>query len=50
LALVDLNLEGMSGDEMVRKLKQNPDHARLPIVFISGVANGKRKSGILKAE
>jgi len=46
IALVDLNLHGMNGDEMVRRARQNPDLRRLPIVFISGDKNKDRIKNI----
>jgi two-component system chemotaxis response regulator CheY len=35
LALVDLNMPVMSGEEMIRKLRENPDNSNLAIVVVS---------------
>jgi len=37
LILLDVMMEGMSGFEMARKLKENPDTANIPIIFITAL-------------
>lgn len=36
LILTDLSLPGMSGEEMIRRIRRNPELDRIPIVVISG--------------
>ncbi len=36
LVLLDLNMPGMSGDEVVRALRSEPAEGRLPILILSG--------------
>jgi two-component system chemotaxis response regulator CheY len=35
LALVDLNMPVMSGEEMIKKVRENPDNSNLAIVVVS---------------
>jgi len=46
IGLVDLNLCGMNGDEMVQQMKKNPNLKRVPIVFITGEKNMDRVKNI----
>jgi two-component system chemotaxis response regulator CheY len=41
-ATVDINMEGISGDELVAQLRQNPDTATLPILMISSESSETR--------
>jgi two-component system phosphate regulon response regulator PhoB len=36
LVLLDLNMPGMSGDEVIRALRSEPSEGRLPILILSG--------------
>jgi CheY-like chemotaxis protein len=38
LMLLDLNLPGMSGDELLRAVRANPEHRRLPVVVLTSSA------------
>ena len=35
LALVDINMPVMNGEEMIRKLRANPETERLPVIVVS---------------
>lgn len=42
LITLDIIMEGMDGWELLARLKQHPDYARLPVVIVSIVADKKR--------
>ncbi len=49
LVLLDVDLPGFSGEEVLRRLRQNPPTRHLKIVVFSGAANGDELSRILLA-
>ncbi len=42
LILLDLNLPDMSGDEVLRRLKEDPNMRRIPVIMVSADAMGDR--------
>jgi two-component system, chemotaxis family, response regulator Rcp1 len=36
LAIIDINLPGMPGDQLIAWVRQNPSFSRLPIIALSG--------------
>ncbi|MBN1868879.1 response regulator [Candidatus Sumerlaeota bacterium] len=44
LIVLDLILPGMSGLEIIKRLKAHPDRARIPIVVISGIEEKRKRS------
>ena len=47
LILLDLNLPDMSGDEVLRRLKNDPNMRRIPVIMVSADAMGDRIEQIL---
>jgi two-component system, chemotaxis family, chemotaxis protein CheY len=47
LVLVDLNMPVMGGLEMIKRLRENPDHSGIPIVVISTESSQARITDIL---
>jgi response regulator RpfG family c-di-GMP phosphodiesterase len=47
LVLLDVDLPGFSGEEVLRRLRQNPPTPHLKVVMFSGAANGDELSRIL---
>jgi two-component system, sensor histidine kinase and response regulator len=43
LILLDIMMPGMNGYEVCRKLKQNPRHARIPVVFVTALSESEDK-------
>lgn len=39
LVLLDVDMPGMTGYEVCRKLRQNPEFANLPVIFLSGMVS-----------
>ncbi len=48
LILLDLNLPDMTGDEILRQLKLDPDLRQIPVVIISADAMGERVEKLLE--
>jgi len=48
LALVDINMPVMDGEEMINKLRQNPATADLPIIIVSTEGSETRKEGLMQ--
>ena len=48
LILLDLNLPDMSGDEVLRRLKEAPDVRHIPVVMVSADAMGDRVEQLLE--
>jgi len=46
--LVDLYLPGLNGEEMVKRMRIDPDTQKLPVVFISGENREDRIQMLLK--
>ena len=46
LALVDLNMPVMSGDEMLRRLRANPKTAHIPLIIVSGQSGFERPDAL----
>jgi response regulator RpfG family c-di-GMP phosphodiesterase/serine/threonine protein kinase len=49
LVLLDVDLPGFSGEEVLRRLRQRPPSSHLKVVMFSGTANGDELSRILLA-
>ncbi len=49
LVLLDVDLPGFSGEEVLRRLRRNPPSPHLKVVMFSGAANGDELSRILLA-
>ncbi|HEV3386384.1 MAG TPA: HD domain-containing phosphohydrolase, partial [Gemmata sp.] len=49
LVLLDVDLPGFSGEEVLRRLRQQPPSSHLKVVMFSGTANGDELSRILLA-
>jgi response regulator RpfG family c-di-GMP phosphodiesterase/serine/threonine protein kinase len=49
LVLLDVDLPGFSGEEVLRRLRQRPPTSHLKVVMFSGAANGDELSRILLA-
>jgi two-component system, sensor histidine kinase and response regulator len=43
LILLDIMMPGMNGFEVCRQLKQNPKHARIPVVFVTALSDTEDK-------
>ncbi len=39
LVMLDMMMPGMNGDELCRKMRAMPRHARTPVIFVTGVNN-----------
>ncbi len=46
LALVDINMPVMDGEEMINRLRENPDTAALPVLIISTEGSETRKEAL----
>lgn len=46
LLLLDLNLQGMDGEEVLRQLREQPALQHLPVVILSAVADVQRIAGL----
>ncbi len=46
LALVDINMPVMNGEEMVSRMRQNPATADLPVIVVSTEGSDTRKEGL----
>jgi two-component system, chemotaxis family, chemotaxis protein CheY len=46
LALVDINMPLMDGEEMMNRLRQNPATADLPVIIVSTEGSEIRKEGL----
>ncbi|HEY9750705.1 MAG TPA: response regulator [Allocoleopsis sp.] len=49
LVLLDIVLRGMSGIEVIQKLKQNPQTRRIPVIAVTILARTEDRSQILAA-
>ena len=50
LVLLDKNMPGMSGTEVVRALREDPRFERLPILILSGESMTKKELAEMKAD
>ncbi len=48
LALVDINMPVMDGEEMINKLRQNPATVDLPVIIVSTEGSETRKEGLMQ--
>jgi two-component system chemotaxis response regulator CheY len=48
LALVDINMPVMDGEEMIDRLRQNPETADLPVIIISTEGSEARKEVLMQ--
>jgi two-component system chemotaxis response regulator CheY len=48
LALVDINMPVMDGEEMIDRLRQNPETADLPVIIISTEGSETRKEVLMQ--
>jgi len=48
LALVDINMPVMDGEEMINRLRQNPATADLPVIVVSTEGSETRKEGLIQ--
>lgn len=48
LALVDINMPGMDGEEMLNRLRQNPATADLPVIIVSTEGSETRKEALTR--
>ncbi len=48
LALVDINMPGMDGEEMLNRLRQNPETANLPVIIVSTEGSETRKEALMR--
>lgn len=48
LALVDINMPVMDGEEMIKKLRQNPETEDLPIIIVSTEGSETRKEALIQ--
>jgi two-component system chemotaxis response regulator CheY len=48
LALVDINMPVMDGEEMINRLRENPETADLPIIIVSTEGCETRKEKLMK--
>ena len=48
IALVDINMPVMGGDEMVDQLRKNPDTEKLPVIFVSSESSSARIELLMK--
>lgn len=49
LVLLDINMPGMNGYEVCRRLKSNPDTADIPVIFISALTEVEEKVAAFSA-
>ena len=47
--LLDFNLPGMKGDEVLRRLKSDPDFQSIPVVIYSGIVENTKECSALRA-
>ncbi len=48
LALVDINMPVMDGEEMIDRLRQNPETADLPVIIVSTEGSETRKEVLMQ--
>ena len=48
LALVDINMPVMDGEEMINRLRENPATAALPVLIVSTEGSETRKEALMK--
>lgn len=48
LVLLDLNMEGMSGEEVIKKMKENSETKNIPIIVLTNMDKNKFKDQVLK--
>ncbi|NWF92205.1 MAG: response regulator [Syntrophaceae bacterium] len=48
LALVDINMPVMDGEEMINRVRQNPATADLPVVIVSTEGSEARKEALIQ--
>jgi len=48
LALVDINMPVMDGEEMIKRLRQNPATADLPVIIVSTEGSETRIGGLVQ--
>jgi two-component system chemotaxis response regulator CheY len=48
LALVDINMPVMDGEEMIDRLRQNPETADLPVIIVSTEGSETRKEALMQ--
>ena len=48
LALVDINMPLMDGEEMINRLRQNPETADLPVIIVSTEGSETRKEVLMQ--
>jgi len=48
LALVDINMPVMDGEEMINRLRQNPETVDLPIIIVSTEGSETRKETLMQ--
>jgi two-component system chemotaxis response regulator CheY len=48
LALVDINMPVMDGEEMINRLRQNPETEDLPIIIVSTEGSETRKEALIQ--
>jgi PAS domain S-box-containing protein len=46
LLLLDLNLQGIDGEEVLRHLRENPSTRHLPVIILSAVADSRRTAAL----
>jgi len=46
LLLLDLNLQGSDGEEVLRRVRENPATRQLPVIVLSAVADVRRMAGL----
>jgi two-component system, sensor histidine kinase and response regulator len=49
LVLLDIMMPGMNGFEVCRRLKENPRHVRIPIVFVTALSDTEDKVKAIEA-
>lgn len=48
LLLLDLNMEEMSGEEVIKKMKENPGTKDIPIIVLTNMNENKFKERVIK--
>ena len=48
LALVDINMPVMDGEEMINRLRQNPETVDLPVIIVSTEGSETRKEALMQ--
>ncbi len=48
LALVDINMPVMDGEEMIKRLRENPETADLPVIIVSTEGSETRIGGLVQ--